>query len=654
MFSTPAPSTRSLTQEFHFGEFKLDQSRYSLDRGGRRLRLEKLPMELLILLIQRRGELVSREEISDQLWGKDVFVDVDNSINTAVRKVRMVLGDDPEHPRFVETVVGKGYRFAALVSCSNGESKALEITADALPQIQPPPQSVSVGAAVAAHHGRSTRKPLWIASAVMLTAVVACGIVLVRRGHVRPAAMPRIRALAVLPLTNLSGDPTQEYLADGMTEELIGRLSAIHNLRVISRTSAVRFKETKLSAPEIGKALGVDSLVEGSVLRDGTRIRVHAQLIRAATDEHFWSETYDRELRDVLSLESDIAETIAGKVEVTVTGKERERLTAAHPVAPEVFESYLKGLHAFSTGELTKSAITQGIGYFDEAIRRDPTFAPAYLSLADAYDLQGSNFIGGRPREMLQKEMNAARRAIELDPNLAEAHSLLAYVQQRQYQWAEAKAEFQRAFELNPNSADVHDGLSQWFLSQGQTEEALAWRRRARELDPIMVSGSDVAWILFCAHRYDEAKQEVRSVLALDPNNSNALWTLGFILVANHQPEEAIAVLEKALAHSEHSPGVIGTLINAYAQAGRRAEALRLLAELKEKRKQTGFVPAGAFVNAYLGLGENDQTLAWLEQAYQEQSNILQSLKVHPFFDPIRSDPRFADLLRRVGLDQTR
>ena len=374
-------------------------------------------------------------------------------------------------------------------------------------------------------------------------------------------------------------------------------------------------------------------------------------MIRSATDEQFWSETYDRELQDVLSLESDIARAIAGKVEVTVSGKERERLTAARPVAPEVFENYLKGLHALSAGEPTKYALTQGVGYFDEAIRRDPKFAPAYLGLADAYDGLGSNFIGGRPQEMLPQEMNAARRAIEIDPNLAEAHAVLGYVQQRQYRWAEAKAEYQRAFELNPNSAGVHNLFSQWFLSQGQTEEALAWERRARELDPIMVSGTDVGWILFCARHYDEAKQEVRSVLALDPNDSNALWTLGYILVANHQPEEAIAVLEKALAHSEHSPGVIGVLINAYAQAGRRTEGLRLLAELKEKGKQTGFVPAGAFVNAYLGLRENDQAFAWLEQAYQEQSNVLQFLKVHPFFDPIRSDPRFTDLVRRVGLE---
>jgi TolB-like protein/DNA-binding winged helix-turn-helix (wHTH) protein/tetratricopeptide (TPR) repeat protein len=650
-------STRKLVftaQHFQFGEFTLDQSRYRLQRGDRVLRLEKRPMELLILLVERRGELVSRDEIAGRLWSKDVFVDVEHGINTAIRKVRQVLGDDPEKPRFVETVIGKGYCFAAPVSCGNGDSKALAIAADPVPQIQPQPLSASAGAAVAARPGRSTRKPLWIASAVMLTAVVACGVVLVRRGHTRPVAPPPIKSLAVLPLKNLSADPTQEYLADGMTEELIGRLAAIHDLRVISRTSVVRFKETKLSAPEIGKELGVDSLVEGSVLREGSRIRVHAQLIRAASDEHFWSETYDRELQDVLSLESDVAQAIAGKVEVTLSGKERERLTVAHPVAPEVFENYLKGLHAFSASVLTKAAITQGIGYFSEAIKLDPTFAPAYLGLAYAYDLLGSNFIGGRPQEALPKELNAARRAIELDPNLAEAHALLAYVQRRQYRWAEAKSEYQRAFELNPNSADVHDGLSQWFLSQGQTEEALAWDRRARQLDPVMVPGTNIGWILFCARRYAEAEQETRSVLALDPDDSNALWTLGIILVGNHQPEKAIAVLENALAHSERSPGVMGMLINAYAQAGRRAEALRLLAALKEKQKQRGFVPAGAFVNAYLGLRENDQAFAWLEQAYQEQSNLLQVLKVHPFFDPIRSDPRFADLLRRAGLDQAR
>jgi TolB-like protein/tetratricopeptide (TPR) repeat protein len=459
----------------------------------------------------------------------------------------------------------------------------------------------------------------------------------------------KINSLAVLPLKNLSGDSTQDYLADGMTEALIGRLSGIHNLRVISRTSVMRFKDTQLSVPEIAKTLRVDAIVEGSVIREGGRIRVHAQLIRGTTDEHFWSETYDRDLGDALSLESEVAQSIAGKVEVTATGEEHSRLTAARPISPAVYESYLKGRFALDKTN-TKADIEESRAYFEEAIKRDPTFGPAYVGLASAYLELSKPFVGVPPQDVRPKIMSAVRRALELDPQSDKAHVLLAEMQLAQWQWDEAEAEYKRALELNPNGADAHKGLAHWLLSQGRAEEALAWAQRGRELDPLVVSGLDIGWILFNARRYDEATRELRSVLAVAPDNAFALWFLGFVFIANHQPNAAIPLLEKAVLVSHRSPGIIGGLVSAYAHAGRRADALRLLAELK-KRKQTGLVPAAAFVNAYLGLGEYDQAFSWLEQGYKEQSQILLMLKVHPFFDPIRGDPRFADLVRRVGLD---
>ena len=461
-------------------------------------------------------------------------------------------------------------------------------------------------------------------------------------------AGPKIRSLAVLPFKNLSGDPTQEYLADGMTEALIGRLSAIHDLRVVSNTSVMRFRNPQFSASDIAKSLGVDALVEGSVIRDGSRIRVTAQLIRGATDEHFWSETYDREQRDVLGLESELAQAIAKKVQVTVTGEEHERLTAAHPVAPEVYESYLKGRFSFNKSN-NRADIEESIGFFEDALKKDPTFAPAYVGLADAFSDLGTVFIGAPPEETRPKVISAARKALELDPSLAEAHVLLADTDQEQWHWAEAETEYRRALELKPNDAAAHAGLALWLLCQGRTEEAVAWARRGRELDPLAVSGATIGWILFQSHRYDEAIHESRSTLAVEADNASALLTLGFVLIANNQPGDAIPLLEKAVSVSNRSPAVIGVLIRAYAHAGRRSDALQLLGELK-RRREAGYVPAGAFVNAYLGLGENDQAFAWLEQAYKEQSNILQFLKVHPFFDPIRGDPRFADLVRRVGL----
>ena len=466
--------------------------------------------------------------------------------------------------------------------------------------------------------------------------------------HIGSATRSKIKSLAVLPLKNLSGDPTQDYLADGMTEALIGRLSSIHDLRVISRTSMMTFKDTKLSLPEIAKTLGVDTLVEGSVIREGNHIRVHAQLIRAATDEHFWSEAYDREMRDALALESDVAESIARKVEVTVTGEEHARLTAARSVSPEVYESYLKGRFALGKGN-SRTDIDESIADFEDAIKQDPTFAPAYVGLANAHSALASVFIGAPPELERAKVVSAARKALELDPELAEAHTMLAVMQQEQWHWTEAETEFKRTLELNPSNATAHNGLARWLVCHGRIEEALQWVRRGRELDPVAVSGTEVAWILFQSRRYDEAMQELRSVLAVRPDDSAALWFLGFVLIANNQPNEAIPVLEKTFSVSGHSSAVIGVLIRAYAHAGRRADALRLLAELK-KRKQAGYVPAAAFVNAYLGLGDKEEAFAWLEQGYKEHSNILQWLKVHPYFDPLRDDPRFKDLVHRVGL----
>ena len=471
------------------------------------------------------------------------------------------------------------------------------------------------------------------------------------RSHAGGTTRPKITSLAVLPLKNLSGDPAQEYLADGMTEALIGRLSNIHDLRVISRTSVMHFKDTQLSVPEIARALRVDALVEGSVIREGSRIRVTAQLIRGATDEHFWYEAYDRELRDALALESEVAQSIARRVEVTVTGEEGARLVAARGVSPEVYESYLKGQFQFAKSN-TRADIEESIAYFEEAIRRDPAFAPAYVGLAVAYERLGRIFIGAAPDEVRPKMISAVRKALELDPQLSDAHALLADVYQKQWQWPEAEAEYKRALELNPNDVAAHFGLSEWLLCQGRKEEALAWAQRARELDPL-ASGAGIGWILVQSRRYDEAVREFRSVLAVHSDDALALWGLGFVLIAKGQSEEAIHVLEKTVSIMNRSPGSIGLLATAYAYAGRRTQALGLLGELN-RRRQTTYVPAGAFVGTCLALGDYDQAFAWLERAYQEQSNLLQLLKVDPFFDPVRNDPRFADLVRRVGLDQAR
>ncbi len=491
---------------------------------------------------------------------------------------------------------------------------------------------------------RKRRAILWFA----LGALVCLGSVAAAWLAFQNHAPARIRSVAVLPFRNLSGDPAQEYLADGITDALIGRLSGIHELRVVSHTSVLRFRNSQESVPEIAKALGVDAVVEGSVIREGSRIRVTAQLIRGATDGHLWSKDYDREMRDVLTLESEVAQLIAEKVKVSVTGEELERLTEARPVATEVYESYLKGTYALGRGN-SRAEMEQSIGYFEDAVHRDPTFAPGYVGLAEVYNVLGTVFAGARPEETRPKVIGFARQALALDPDLVEAHVVLANVLQEEWQWSAAESEFKRTLELNPNDAGANEEYASWLSCQGRADDAVTRIRRARALDPFEVSGDNVSWILFMAHRYDEAIRESRSALAVQPDDAAALWGLGFALVANNQAADAIPALEQSVSLSKGSPAVTGVLIRAYAHAGRRSDALRLLSQLKQREK-TGYVPAAAFVNAYLGLGDNEQAFYWLEQAYREKSDILQFVKVHPYFDPIRSDPRFRDLVHRVGL----
>ena len=636
---TQAPEVR------RFGAFEVDLRSGELRKNGMRLRLSGQPFQVLAELVQRPGVLVAREELQAKLWSADTFVDFDHGLNNAVARIREVLDDSSGTPRYVETIPKRGYRFIAPVS--NGHAAAVVPTSSAThsPEVAAP-TSAQDAVQSAPRRVLSTRG--WVLLGTLAVLTISAALFYSYRAISARSQHP-IKSIAVLPLKNLSGDPKQDYVAEGMTEDLIGRLSDIHELRVTSRTSVMRFKDTQLLVPEIARTLGVDAIVEGSVIREGNRIRVHAQLIRAATDEHFWSESYDRELQDVLALQSEVAQSIAEKVKVTITGKEHDRLVTARPVSPEVYENYLKGLSTLNS-TFSRSGLEESIGYFDEAIKRDSEFAPAYVALADAYDKLGTVFIGMPPSEVRPKVINAARKALELDPDLAQAHVLLGDVYQAQWRWSEAEAEYKRALELKPNDASAHVGFSHWLLCEGRMEEAITWAKRSRELDPTDASGSAIGQTLFYSHHYEESIRELRSLVAVRPNSAGALWYLGFSLIANGQPEEAIPVLEKAATVSDRSPGVIGVLIRAYAHAGRRNDALRLLDELK-RRREKGYVPAGAFVNAYLGLDDREQVFVWLEHAYQEQSNILQFVKIHPYFDPIRNDPRFVNLIRRVGLN---
>jgi TolB-like protein/tetratricopeptide (TPR) repeat protein len=485
-----------------------------------------------------------------------------------------------------------------------------------------------------------------VAAVAALALVLAAGVIWLARQRTRePAPGVAIRSLAVLPLANFSGNSEQDYLSDGMSEALIAQLSTIRGLRVISRTSTMQFKGTRKAVPAIGKELNVDAVIEGSVLRSADKVRVTIQLIRAATDEHIWAGTYDRDVRDILVLQSDVTRGIARHVEAAVAGAQILPMVP-RTVAPEVYEAYLKG--RFALQKNNRASLEEALRYFQTAINADGTFAPAYVGIAATQEQLGTVFFGVPPGDTRPKVIDATRKALELDPQLAEARVLLANALQRDWHWSEAETEYRQAIELSPSDAGAHAGLAFWLMCQGRSEEALAWARRAQELDPLTLNNSEVSGILFYSRRYDEAIRESRRDLTTNPNNPLALWSLGFALIGAEQFDEAIRVLENAASLSDRSAAVLGVLVRAYAHGGRRADALQVVEELR-RRGQKGYVPAAAFLNAYLGLGDTEQAFVWLERAAQERSNIMQYLKVHPFFDLLRGDPRFAQYLRRAN-----
>ena len=621
-----------------FGVYEFDSRARELRREGMRVRLEGQPVAILQMLIDRPGELVTREELQKELWPADTFVDFEHSLNAAVKRLRAALNDSADHPHYIETLARRGYRVIAAVNGaeSKGESDAtIAIPADA----QPP----------AGSYARS----LWLKAGVALFAVALVGWGWREWRH-RPAipAVPAIRSLAVLPLDNLSGDPSQEYLADGMTEELIGRLSRIHGLRVISRTSAMHFKNTQLSTPQITKALGVDAIVEGSVIREGTQIRVHAQLIRGAIDEHIWAGEYQREYRSILSLQEEVARSIVQQIKIRLTPQEQVGLAGARPVDSQVQESYLKGRYYFN--QRTEDSLNRSVGYFQQAIARDPSYALAYCGLADAYALLG--FRGGVPsKDALSQAKAAALKAIELDDTLGEPHASLAFIAEtHEWDWATAEREYKRALELNPGDARAHNWYGGYLMYVGRFEEGISEAKRARDLDPLSLPVNNaLAGRLLVAGRVDEALKQLQETLEMDPHFAPAHQTLGWAYLNKGKHEEVIQEFQQALQLSgTDDKDIMLDLGFAYAAAGRREEARKILAKLK-KLHERGFAPSGSIAILYGALGELNEAFAWLEKAYEERDPELTYLKVPGRrFEPLRRDARFQQLVHRIGLPE--
>jgi serine/threonine protein kinase/tetratricopeptide (TPR) repeat protein len=497
------------------------------------------------------------------------------------------------------------------------------------------------------------RRTAWgagIVVVVLLAVLFGLNVGGLRERLLERAGAGQISSLAVLPLENLSHDPEQEYFVDGMTEALITDLSKISALRVISRTSVMQYKGKHKPLPEIARELMVDAVVEGSVLRAGERVRITAQLIRAVPEQHLWANSYDRELRDVLAVHSEVARAIANEIRVTLTPQESARLTSTRAVVPEAHEAYLKGRYYWN--KRTKEGLRRGLEFFQQAIEKDPNYAAGYAGLADYYNVLPF-YASVSPTEAYPKARTAALKALELDDMLGEAHASLAYVLYRfDWDWAGADREFKRALALNPSNATVHHWYGTYLAGLGRMDEALAELERARKLDPYsLIINRDSGLLLFYARRYDEAIEQLQKALDLDPSFDMAQYVLGRVYAQKARYPEAVARCEKSASQSGRSSNILAALGFVYAQAGRRTEAQKILKEL-QRRSETTYVSGVRFAWIHVSLGEKERALAWLEKAFSDRDPEMGWIRVEPWLDPLRTDPRFQDLVRRMNFPQ--
>ena len=650
--------SRRVKQLYEFGPFCLDPAEHTLLRDGRPIPLRPKVFDILLVLVQNRGHLVDKEQLMSSVWTEQ-FVEEGN-INKNISMLRQALGESDGGHRFIETVPKRGYRFVADVREVNDNTDA-DLPIDSRRTSRIPAEEDSPSEARESHEYQPTawsaqerRKSLsrrwtafFVVTVVLFAALLYVGLIRKRRASVTP----RVTSIAVLPFQNLSGDSRQEYFVDGMTDALIGDLAKFGALRVISRTSSMHYKGTNKALPEIAKELNVDAVVEGTVQRSGDRVHVRAQLIHAASDSHMWAADYDRDFRDVLYLQSEVAQAIAGEVRVRITPAEQRLLVPKRTVAREAVDNYLQGHYFYN--RRTEQDMRKAISYFENAINADPNYAQAYAGLADCYNQLGTAMIGVMPPlEARRTAENTARKALEIDNEVAEAHATLGYVNFFNWNWATAEEEFKRSIELNPNYASAHSQYAHYLVAWERIDEALAEINRAQELDPLSLSiSSSRGYILENSRRYEEAIEQLRRVIAIDPNHYQANWTLGLTYLANGQIDQGIATAEKAVAVSGRAPAALGVLGLAYGIAGRKREANQILNELLQLQRQRYVTPmAISFV--YIGLGNKDLVFAWLEKGYQERANHIAFFKVNPTVDPLRSDPRFIDLLRRTGLER--
>jgi TolB-like protein/DNA-binding winged helix-turn-helix (wHTH) protein/Tfp pilus assembly protein PilF len=637
--SEPMPIPSSI----RFGhDFEFDFRTLKLRRSGRVLKLERIPTEILAVLVEQPGQLVSRQHLVERIWGKDVFLDTDNSINGAIRKVRQVLKDNPEEPRFIQTVTGKGYRFIAAVT--DPEEQRLLV----VPKAQPPfREPLAVKPALA-------KRSIAFSVSVLILLLAAVGAYLWSRSQKRHLVSNGRWMLAVLPFENLTGDLNQDYFSDGMTEEMIARLGSLdpQHLGVIARTSVMQYKHNKKALDQIGRELRVQYALEGSVRRDSGKVRITAQLIQVKDQTHLWAREYDREPGNLLAIQGEIAQQIANEIQFKIGGNERRNSASRAVPSPSesrAHELYLKG--RFFCNKRTAQGLRQAIEYFQAAVAKDPAYAPAYAGLAESNALMGG-YSGEPPIEFIPKARAAVRRALELDDQLPEAHSALAVIAQNyDWDWSTAEKEYRRAIQLNPNYATGHHWYAECLALQGRFGEAFPEIENARELDPLsLIIATDYGALLYFSRQYDRAIEQFRGVLDMEPNFPRA-HMLVWAYAQKGLFADALADAQARRTRDDSQPWSWAMIAYASGRSGDQAGA-KLALERLEQLKQQRTLDSLSFAVAYIGMGDNDKALQWLKKAYRERSSSLTALKVDPIYDPLRNDPRFRELMQGVGLAQ--
>jgi len=634
------PVSAAPERMLRFDTFELNIRAGELRKRGVKLRLQGQPLLVLTTLLERAGELVTREELRDQIWPADTFVDFDHSLHNAVARIRAVLGDSAETPRYIETLPRRGYRFIGKMEAVGNPAIATAV-----------PSASSVQAPLEVKSGSKGRIP-WV-FAVLTVVVTGLSLAAMRMAsHGAGVELP-LRSIAVLPLDNLSGDPSQDFFVDGMTEELTTDLAKVTSLRVTSRTSAMRYKGIKKKGlPEIARELNVDGIVEGSVTRSGQRIRITAQLLHAPTDRHLWAETYERDLGDMLKLQSEVAQAIAQQVRAQVTPQQQAQLRSAPSVNPEAYEAYLRGKYYMTNQFSTPHQLNLAKGYFEESIQKDPNLALAYAGLADSY-LYLAFFRQLSPQVAYGPAKAAVEKALSLDHGIGEAHDTLAALSWRfEWDWAATERELNLAVTRAPSYSCAHEDRSEYLSLTGRRDEAMAELAKSRELDPGPSFSLTELGNYYQLRDYPALVEASRRGLVSDPQEWLEHYYLGIGYEGTGKKLEAVSEYQKAVELSNGDDDARSSLAHAYVLIGRQAEAEGILRILTQRSKNT-YVSPYILATVYAGLGKRDKALEFLEKAFRERSlEVTWEIKADLRLDTLRSDPRFQNLIRRIGIPE--